>query len=125
MKTIIVQKPLLVSSICMFLGNIPFIVISDDPIRYFFLTAISTSILNHSHSNDSSYKIYVRWIDRLCMYITISYYIYMYPYEKLIIGYIGIILYFLSKLTNILYLHILSHICACIFFHNTILLKDY
>ena len=133
MKEIFSKKPLLISSLCMFFCNIPFIVISISScdelvfnhklVIIFCTLGIISSILNHSFSNENKYKLYVRWLDRSVMYIGISHYIYyIRSFEQLLYMYIGGSLYILSKLTKITLFHILSHLFA-ISFHNKMLLS--
>ena len=108
---------LLWSSIGMVIGNIPFIVISNCPIKYYYLLGLTTSVLNHGSSN---YYLF-RYLDRGVMVVgaVLDTYYLKYKFEYLL-WFLAIKCYFISKYTGKRYYDVFAHFFVTLL-HNSIL----
>jgi hypothetical protein len=111
------MKILFYTSIGMFIGTFEVMVYSQNPIKLICISGVTSSLLNHGTNNNY----YLRTLDRFIMVSgSIIYTFYTEnSYNKLIL-YGAISCYFLSKLTKLIYFHIMSHFLYVIF-HNNLL----
>jgi hypothetical protein len=116
------DKVLFISSIFMFLGNFPFIVISKHSsfIKYYYLTGLTTSLLNHGFNSSI-----LQSFDRSTMILGVivdTYYIIDTTDFQLL--WLSIYSYFIAKYTGYKFFHVYAHILITIL-HNKILLQTF
>ena len=116
-------KLLFVSSICMVLGNVPFIFISQQHtfIKSYYLLGLTTSLLNHGY-NSVFFQIADRTVMTVGFFVDLYYIMDIYELQLLLLS---VICYFISKYIEnpffITFYHIFSHVYVTIA-HNFILM---
>ena len=113
------MKGMLISSFGMVVGNIPFIIISNHLVKWYYLLGLTTSVLNHGSNN----AVLFRYIDRGVMAAgaVLDIYYIKFNYEYLL-WFLAIKCYFISKYTGKRYYHIGAHFFVTLL-HNSILIN--
>ena len=101
----------------MFIINGYDIFICTNPIKYCWLCGLTTSILNHSLTENTFYKQFFRTLDRNAMRAGFVIYT-LYQVEYLYMLYLSLFCYILSKVTGKVYFHMISHFFVTIFHHK-------
>ena len=115
------NKQLFVSSTLMVIGNVPYILVSTNLVKYYYALGLLTSILNHSLYDNQFMKLQFRILDRSVMVFGALIDVYLIKNkEELYLLQIAIFCYFLSKVTKLKFFHILSHYYVTIL-HNSLL----
>ena len=116
---------LLVSSICMVICNVPYIIISPASfLKYIYIVGLTTSVLNHATRNRR-----LQILDRTVMTAGACIdLIYIRNSHEFMLWFAAIYFYFFSKVLKQLdeqsvYLHVLSHASVTVL-HNYMLLND-
>jgi len=108
------------SSLGMVVGNIPFIVISNCPIKNYYLLGLTTSVLNHGTKNKNLF----RYLDRGTMVVgAILDTYYLYDHIEYLLWFLAIKCYFISKITGNKCFHVLAHFFVTLL-HNSILINN-
>ena len=97
------MKGMLISSIGMVVGNIPFIVISNCPMKNVYLLGLTTSVVNQNNKN------LFRYLDRGTMVVcAILDTYYLHNVTEYLLWFLAIKCYFISKYTGNKYYHVLA-----------------
>lgn len=117
--TLCYNKQLFISSIGMCVGQLPYILISTHPIRYYYFLGLVTSLLNHLLNEDDYLKIHFRILDRSVMVLGagINFYL-IKEIQDLHILVIAIFCYFFSKVVKLKIFHIFAHVGATVLHQN-------
>ena len=117
------KEMLLWSSLGMVIGNIPFIVISNCPIKNYYLLGLTTSVLNHGTNNENNNKKIFRYLDRGVMVVgAILDTYYLHNVTDYLLWFLAIKCYFISKYTGNKYYHVGAHFFVTLL-HNSILIN--
>jgi len=116
------MKLLFYTSCIMFIINGYDIILCTNPFKCICLCGITTSVLNHSLTENTFYKQFFRTLDRNAMRAGFVIYT-LYQVEYLYILYLAVSFYLLSKATGKVYFHAISHFFVTIFHHKMLTLS--
>lgn len=115
------MKVLFLSSCGMALGSAYCLVYSESPLKLIWTSGVLTSLLNHSVSDETSFhKKYFRCLDRNAMRCGFVLYT-LYRVKYLHLLYLSASFYVLSKMTKVVYFHVVCHFFVAAFHHFMLL----